>query len=487
VPERIHESRDPAGERPRHMTPEEFRRHGHAAVDWVASYLERLESFPVLAATPPGAVRAALPPAAPEAGEPFEAILADVERIILPGITHWQSPNFFAYFPANASPPAVLGDLISAGLGVQGMLWATSPACTELETHVLDWLADALALPEAFTSRGPGGGVIQDTASSATLCALLAARERALGGTATDGGLTGTLTAYASTQAHSSVEKAMGIAGLGRRQLRGVAVDGTFAMRPEALEAAITTDRAAGRTPCFAVATVGTTSSTAIDPVRPIAEICRRHGLWLHVDAALAGNAAVCPEFRHLHEGLDLADSYCVNPHKWLLTNFDLDCFYVADRAALVRALSILPEYLRNRATEAGAVIDYRDWQVPLGRRFRALKLWFVMRSYGLDGLRRHIRHHVALARDFADRVAADPRFEVVAPVPLNLVCFRLRGDDGPNERLLARLNDSGALFLTHTKLDGRFVLRLAIGGTYTTARHVAAAWERIRAEAAAG
>ena len=469
------------------MTPAEFRRHGHAAVEWVASYLERLESFPVLATAVPGAVRAALPPAPPEAGEPFEAILRDVERLILPGITHWQSPNFFGYFPANASPPAILGDLVSAGLGVQGMLWATSPACTELETHVLDWLADALDLPEAFTSRGPGGGVIQDTASSATLCALLAARERALGGTATDGGITSTLTVYASTQAHSSVEKAVGIAGLGRRQLRGIATDGAFALRPDALETAIVADRADGRTPCCVVATVGTTSSTAIDPLRPIAEVCRRQGLWLHADAALAGNAAVCPEFRHLQDGLELADSYCVNPHKWLLTNFDLDCFYVADRAALVRALSILPEYLRNRATEAGAVIDYRDWQVPLGRRFRALKLWFVMRSYGLEGLRRHIRHHVALARAFAGWVAADARFELVAPVPLNLVCFRLRADDAANERLLARLNESGALFLTHTRLDGRIVLRLAIGGTYTTARHVAGAWDRIRAVAAEG
>jgi len=466
------------------MTPEEFRRHGHAAVDWVASYLERLEQFPVVARTAPGDVRATLPPAAPEAGEPFETILHDVERLILPGITHWQSPNFFAYFPANTSPPAILGDLVSAGLGVQGMLWATSPACTELETHVLDWLADALALPEAFTSRGPGGGVIQDTASSATLCALLAARERALGGSATDGGGRQTLTAYASTQAHSSVEKAVGIAGLGRRQLRGIALDPAFAMRPDALEAAIVADKAEGWTPGFVAATIGTTSSTAIDPVRAIGAVCRRHGVWLHVDAALAGNAAICPEFRHLQDGLELADSYCVNPHKWLLTNFDLDCLYVADRAALVRALSILPEYLRNRATEAGAVIDYRDWQVPLGRRFRALKLWFVMRSYGLEGLRRHIRHHVALARAFAGWVEADPRFEVVAPVPLNLVCFRLRGDDAPNERLLNRLNDSGALHLTHTRLDGRYVLRLAIGGTYTTRRHVAAAWDRIRAEA---
>jgi aromatic-L-amino-acid decarboxylase len=365
------------------------------------------------------------------------------------------------------------------------MLWATSPACTELETHVLDWLADALGLPAAFTSRGAGGGVIQDTASSATLCALLAARDRVTGGAATERGTPAGLTAYASSQAHSSVEKAVGVAGLGRKQLRSVEVDGTFAMRPDALDAALRADRAAGCVPCFAVATVGTTSSTAVDPVRAIADVCRRHGVWLHVDAALAGNAALCPEFRPLQDGLELADSYCVNPHKWMLTNFDCDAFYVADRTALLRALSILPEYLRNQATDAGAVIDYRDWQIPLGRRFRALKLWFVMRSYGLEGLRRHIRHHVDLAQRFAEWVRADPRFEIVAPVPLNLVCFRLRGADEPNERLLAALNATGTVFLTHTRLDGRLVLRLAVGATFTAARHVEAAWRWIRACAA--
>jgi len=466
---------------PRHMTPEEFRRAGHAAVDWVASYLERLPTFPVLARTAPGDVRAALPAHAPEAPEPFDAILADLDRVIVPGLTHWQSPNFFAFFSANASPPAILGELVSAGLGVQGMLWATSPACTELETHVLDWLADALGLPERFTSRGPGGGVIQDTASSATLCALLAARDRVTGGAATADGLPAGLTVYASSQAHSSVEKAVGIAGLGRKHLRLIEVDEAFAMRPSALDDAIRRDREAGYTPCLVSATVGTTSSTAMDPIRAIADVCRRHGVWLHVDAALAGNAAVCPEFRQWQDGVAEADSYCVNPHKWLLTNFDCDAFYVADRGALIRALTILPEYLRNAATEAGAVIDYRDWQVPLGRRFRALKLWFVMRSYGLEGLRRHIRHHVALAQRFAEWVQGDARFEIVAPAPLNLVCFRLRADDGPNERLLARVNASGRVYLTHTRLAGRFTLRLAVGATYTTAEHVEAAWHRIQ------
>jgi aromatic-L-amino-acid decarboxylase len=463
------------------MTPDEFRRYGREVVDWVAGYLERVERFPVLSQAAPGEIRAALPADPPEDGEPFDAILADVDRVILPGITHWQSPNFYAYFPGNASGPAMLGELLSAGLGVQGMLWATSPACTELESHVLDWLATLLSLPGRFRSGGPGGGVIQDTASSATLCALLAARERATDGAGNRAGIDRRLAVYGSTQAHSSVEKAAGIAGVGRSNLRTIPVDDGFAMRPEALDHAIAADRAAGITPVMVVATVGTTSSAAVDPVPAIGEICRRHGVWLHVDAALAGNAAVCPELRWVHQGLELADSYCVNPHKWLLTNFDCDAFYVADRAALLRALSVLPEYLRNPATESGGVIDYRDWQIPLGRRFRALKLWCVIRWYGAAGLRRHVRHHVDLARHFADLVAGDPRFELAAPVRLNLVCFRLRAGDDASRRLLESLNASGALYLTHTRLADRYVLRFAIGSPLTERRHVDRAWEAIR------
>ena len=463
-------------------TPEEFRRAGYAAIDWVADYLANLEHYPVLADVDPGAIRANLPTEPPMHGEPFEAVLRDLTAVILPGITHWQSPNFFGYFPANASGPAILGDLVASGLGVQGMLWATSPACTELETHVLDWLVDMLALPAQFRSDSAGGGVIQDTASSSTLCAVLAARERATGFVTDRGGIDRRLIAYASTQAHSSVEKAVRIAGLGSENLRLIEVDDTFAMRPDALEQAVTQDRQAGHTPCFVCATVGTTSSTAIDPLGAIGAVCRRHGLWLHVDAALAGSAALCPEFRWIHDGLEAADSYCFNPHKWMLTNFDCDCFYVADRASLVRTLSILPEYLRNRATESGAVIDYRDWHIPLGRRFRALKLWFVIRHYGVEGLQQHIRTHVGLAQEFASWVEADDRFALAAPAPLSLVCFRHLGDDEVNERLMTRLNRSGKIFLTHTKLAGRFVLRLAIGGTYTERRHVEEAWRLIRA-----
>ncbi|HUY84448.1 MAG TPA: pyridoxal-dependent decarboxylase [Steroidobacteraceae bacterium] len=469
-----------------HMSADEFRRQGRAVVDWVADYMARVERLAVASTVRPGEIRAQLPEAAPLHGEPFERMLADVESLILPGITHWQSPNFFAYFPANASGPAILGELLSAGLGVQGMLWSTSPACTELETRVLDWLVPMLGLPERFLSTGSGGGVIQDSASSATLCALLAARERATRFESNRRGADGKLVAYCSTQTHSSVEKAAKIAGVGAANLRQIEVDGNFAMRPDALARQIAADVAAGSVPFFVCATVGTTSSNAIDPVREIARNCRERGLWLHVDAAMCGTAALCPEFRHIHDGVEFADSYCFNPHKWMFTNFDCDCFYVADRKHLIDTLSVLPEYLRNRATESGEVIDYRDWQIPLGRRFRALKLWFVIRHYGVAGLRHHLREHVRLAQRFAGWVRDDPRFELAAPAPLNLVCFRLRREEAANQRLLAALNASGELYLTHTKLDGKLTLRLCVGQTHTEERHVEAAWRRILAETAA-
>jgi aromatic-L-amino-acid decarboxylase len=471
-------------EKSRHMTPDEFRRHGHAVVDWIADYYSRIESFPVLSQLKPGQLRASLPPSAPHHGESFDAILADVEKLILPGITHWQSPNFFAYFPCNASGPAILGDLLSSGFGLQGMLWATSPACTELETHVLDWLVPMLGLPEKFLSTSTGGGVIQDTASSASLCALLAGRERATNYASNTKGCTGKLVAYCSTQTHSSVEKAAKVAGLGAANLRAIEVDKKFAMRADALARQIAQDKSAGLVPCFVCATVGTTSSNAIDSVSEIARMCREHNIWLHVDAAMSGTAALCPEFRHIHAGIDRADSYCFNPHKWMFTNFDCDVFYVADRKALIQTLSVLPEYLRNQATESGAVIDYRDWHIPLGRRFRALKLWFVLRHYGIEGLQHHIREHVALAQEFADWVRNDDRFEVAAPVPLNLVCFRLKAGDAANQSLMERLNRSGDLYLTHTKLNDRFTLRMSIGGTNTERRHVESAWKRIQEEA---
>jgi len=477
-----------------HMTPEEFRRYGHAMVDWIADYQSRIESFPVMAKVKPGEIRAALPVNPPAKGEPFDAMLKDVERVILPGVTHWQSPNFFAYFPSNGSGPGILGDLLSSGLGVQGMLWSTSPACTELETHVLDWLVGMLGLPEKFLSSKSGGGVIQDTASSAALCALLAGRERATNYTSNKQGGNGRLVAYVSSQAHSSLEKAAMISGIGTENLRLIEVDENFAMRPEALARQIEADKKNGLTPCFVCATVGTTSSNAMDPVEAIGEICRKHNLWLHVDAAMSGTAMLCPEFRHLQKGVELADSYNFNPHKWMATNFDCSCFWVADRKALIQTLSILPEYLRNQASESGAVIDYRDWHIQLGRRFRALKLWFVIRHYGVEGLQSFVREHVRLAQEFAGWVRGDSRFELAAPAPLNLVCFRYEGGDGTNQKIanreianqkiMDRLNRSGDLFLTHTKLNGKLTLRLCVGQLRTGERHVRRAWERIQEEA---
>ncbi len=468
-----------------HMSPEEFRRHGHAVVDWIADYRARIESFPVLSRVQPGEIRAKLPANPPAQGEPFDQILADIDRIVLPGITHWQSPNFYAYFPSNSSGPGVLGDLLSSGLGVQGMLWSTSPACTELETHVLDWLVPMLGLPEKFLSSSAGGGVIQDTASSASLCALLAARERATHFASNTKGCNGRLIAYCSTQTHSSLDKAMKIAGMGSDNLRHIPVDVNFAMRADALAQQIAADIKAGLVPCFVCATVGTTSSCAVDPVREIARVCGEHKLWLHVDAAMSGTAALCPEFRSIHDGVEFADSYTFNPHKWMFTTFDCNCFYVADRKHLIQTLSILPEYLRNQATESGAVIDYRDWHIQLGRRFRSLKLWFVIRHYGVEGLQYHIREHVRLAQQFVGWVRGDARFELAAPATLNLVCLRLRSGDADNQQLMDRLNASGDLYLTHTKLDGKFTLRMCIGQTNTEARHVERAWERIQQETA--
>ena len=459
-----------------HLTPDELRARAAEVADWVASYHERLDGLPVQPAVEPGDIRGLLPRHPPERPEPFADVLADLERIVLPGTTGWQAPGWFAYFPANSTGPAMLADLVSAGLGQQGMLWSTGPACTELETVVLDWLVELLDLPDRFRSTGSGGGVIEDSASSATLCALVAARHRATSA----GASLDRLRAYTSTQAHSSVAKAARIAGLAPDQLVTVVVDDAHAMRAEELADAMGADRAAGMAPFFVVATAGTTSSLAFDPVGAIAPITREHGAWLHVDAAMAGSAAVCPELRWVHDGLDGADSYVFNPHKWLFTTFDCSCFYVADRAALVSALSIDPEYLRNPASERGDVVDYRDWQIPLGRRFRALKLWFVLRHYGAEGVRHHVREHVRLAAGFARRLANDPRLELAAPTTLNLVCFRHRGGDDATERLLRDLNATRRVFLTHTRLDDRFVIRVSVGSWTTEERHVDELWSLV-------
>lgn len=468
-----------------HMTPDEFRKYGHAFVDWVARYMEEVEEYPVLSQVEPGDIRARLPLRPPEHGESMDDVLKDMDDIIMPGITHWQSPGFYAYFPSNTSGPSILGDILSSGVNVQGMLWSSSPACTELETLMMDWLVDMLGLPDRFLSGGSGGGVIQDSASSSTLCAVLAAREHATGLRSNEHGCDGNLVAYCSSQTHSHLEKDIRVAGIGGANLRALDVDEDFALRPDLLEEAVLADQAAGRRPFLVVATVGTTSSNAMDPLPEIGRICRRYGLWMHVDGAMCGTAAVCPEFRWIHEGLEHADSYVFNPHKWMFTGFDCSAFFVADRAKLINALSILPEYLRNAATASGAVTDYRDWQVPLGRRFRALKLWLTIRHYGVEGIRHHVREHVALAQEFAGWVDEDADFVRVAPVPLNLVCFRHRGGDEVGQKVMETVNNSGKMFLSHTRLDDRFVLRMSIGQAGTQRRHVIAAWRALKEAAA--
>jgi aromatic-L-amino-acid decarboxylase len=467
-----------------HLTPAQFRTSAYKMIDWITAYYERIESFPVLSQVKPGAILDALPQSPPSFGVSFEKTMKEFERSILPGITHWQSPNFFAYFPANASGPAILGDLLSSGLGVQGMLWATSPSCTEVETRILDWLAEIMDLPEAYRSQSTGGGVIQDSASVATFCAILAARERATGFESNEFGCRQELVAYTSSQAHSSVEKGIKAAGVGRRNLRLIEVDSSFAMLPQELAEAIAQDKQAGRVPFLVCATAGTTSSLAFDPIRVIGEVCRQHGVWLHVDAAMAGTVALCPEFRWTLDGLELADSFVFDPHKWMFTNFDCSCLYVADRTALTGALSVTPEYLRNRPSETYSVIDYREWHLALGRRFRALKLWFLIQHYGTEGLRHHIRRHVEIAQKLAEWIREDSRFEIMAPATLNLICFRLAGSDSRNEQLLQMLNLSGKLYLSHTKLNDKYTLRFCVGQTTTELHHVERAWSEIRSAA---
>jgi aromatic-L-amino-acid decarboxylase len=463
-----------------HMTPEQFRREGKKMIDWIADYYENIEKYPVLSQVKPGEIKEKLPENPPQKGESFNEIMQDVNEKIMPGITHWQSPNFFAYFPANTSFPSILGDLASSGLGVQGMIWATSPAATELETRVLDWLAEMMEMPEKFRSTSTGGGVIQDTASTSALTAVIAARERATKFESNKNGVRQKLVAYVSTQTHTSLEKAIKMAGIGKENLRAIEVDEKFAMQPDLLEKQIQQDKENGLQPFFVCATIGTTSSNAMDPVREIGEICRRENCWLHVDAAMSGTAMLCPEFRYLNNGVEFADSYCFNPHKWMFTNFDCDVFWVANRNELIHTFSILPEYLKNKATESGAVFDYRDWHVQLGRRFRSLKLWFVIRHYGVEGLQHHIRKHVEIAQKFASWIQNSDDFELVVEPPLNLVCFRHKAGDDFNIRLMNEINEQGKIFFTHTKLNNQIVLRMSIGQTNTEEKHVEKAWEII-------
>ena len=470
------------------LTPEEFRQLGHAVVDWVAGYRHRLADLPVRSQVPPGWVAQRLPSTLPEHPEPLQAMLSDVDRMLVPGITHWQHPSFFGYFPANASLISLLGDLLSGGLGVQGMLWSTSPACTELEQHLLDQLALALGLGEQWTHPGGGGGVLQDTASSATLVALLAALHRSSGGRWRESGVDGTETVYVSGETHSAVAKAVRVAGLGSGALRVVGAEArTGAMSVPALRRAVAADVAAGGRPVLVCATIGTTGTGAVDPVRAIAAVCAEYGAWLHVDAAWAGVAALCAELREPFDGVELADSYCTNAHKWLLTTFDASMMWTRHGRALPDALSITPEYLRDAASESGTVVDYRDWQVPLGRRFRALKLWAVLRGLGLHGIREHLRRHVAWAAELAGWVRAEPGFTLVTEPSFALVCLRVvtgageRADDAASRAVLERINSSGAAMLTHTVFAGRYVIRVAIGAVSTERHHVTALWELLR------
>jgi aromatic-L-amino-acid decarboxylase len=464
------------------MHPDEFRRHAHELVDWMADYMARVGELPVTPPVAPGDVRRRLPASPPDVGEPFESLFEDFRELILPGMTHWNHPGWFAYFPGNNSAPSVLGEMLTATIGAQCMSWVTSPAATELEQVVLEWLREMVGLPGAFV------GSIQDTASTATLVALLSAREHASGGASGLQGMSGApvLTVHASREAHSSVDKGVKLAGYGLEHLRRIPTDSAYAMDVAALEQEIERDLAAGLRPACVVASIGTTSSTAVDPVPAIAAICRRYRIWLHVDAAYAGSAAIVPELRDRFAGWDLADSIVLNPHKWLLTNFDCTAYYVRDREALLSTFSLTPEYLRTTHDEQ--VVNYRDWGIQLGRRFRALKLWFVIRSYGVEGLRAVIRRHVALAGELARWVDEAPDFERMAPVPFGLVCFRYRPPgaseeelDALNERLLAAVNATGRVFMTHTRLGGRYTIRLVIGQRATERRHVEEAWRLIR------
>lgn len=466
------------------LDPESFRQQAHRVADWMADYLRDIAAYRVQPGVEPGAIRASIPPNPPERGEEFGAIMAEFERVIVPGMTHWGHPGFYGYFPANTSPPSILAEMLTATLAAQCMSWSTSPAATELEQAMMDWLRQMLGLPAAFT------GVIQDTASTATLVALITAREKALG---RSGGQTvrrsvDELTVYTSEEANFSVAKAARLAGFRPEHIRLIETDAEAAMSVPALEAMIARDREAGLVPGAVVATVGTTGSTAIDPVPAVAQLCRREACWLHVDAAFAGSAAIVPEMRWLLAGVDHADSLVVNPHKWLLVNFDCSAYFVRDPAALLRAFAVSAEILRG--TYDREAVNFRDWGVQLGRRFRALKLWFVIRTYGVEGLRSLIREHIRLGKLFASWVAADPDFEVIGEPRLATVCFRLvRGErsevsedlDAANQELLRRINATGKIFLTGTRLKGRYLLRLALGHLTTTETHLREAWNLVK------
>jgi aromatic-L-amino-acid decarboxylase len=464
------------------MNTEEFRSNAHDLVDWMADYLGNPEQYPVKPDLRPGDIKRQLPVAAPGDGEDFQTIFCDFKELIVPGMTHWQHPGFFAYFPANNSEPSVLAEMLTATMGAQCMLWLTSPAAEELEERVMEWLRDILGLPGEFT------GVIQDSSSSATLVALLTAREKKSAFEINRRGFTPAdcFRVYTSTQGHSSIDKDVKIAGIGIENLVKIEVDEAFAMQSDKLQEAIERDLAAGLIPLAVVSTFGTTSSTAIDPVGEIGKICKRYGCWHHVDASYAGTALMLPEISMLMPEIGQCDSFVVNPHKWMFTNFDCSAYFIRDRHALVNTFSILPEYLKT--AEDKLVNNYRDWGVPLGRRFRALKLWFVIRTYGISGMQQKIRNHIAFGQWLKEEILRTPGVELMAPVPFNLVCFRFHPEgldddtslDNYNEKILQKINRSGKIFLTPTRLGGKYVIRFVAGQTHTSAEHVRTGWEYI-------
>lgn len=464
------------------MTPDEFRLHAHKLVEWMADYMENVESFPVKSKVAPGDIFGKIPDTPPLSGEVFDNLVNDFNDIIMPGISHWQNPNFFAYFPANTSPPSILAEMMIATLGSQCMIWETSPAAAELEEKMMNWLRDMIGLPSDFE------GVIQDTASTATLAAIITAREKISGFSINNEGGAGneTLRVYCSEQTHSSVEKAVKICGIGRKNLVKIPVKEDFSINPVKLEEAILADREKGFIPCCVVATIGTTGTTAIDPLKAVGEICDKFKVWLHVDAAMAGTALILPEFQWMLEGREYIDSFVFNPHKWMFTNFDCSAYFVKDPSSLIKTFEILPEYLKTRSR--GKVNDYRDWGLPLGRRFRALKLWSVIRSYGLEGLREKVRYHIDIAKNLKNLISDENDFEVLAPVVISVVCFRYKPDrldekqlNSLNEKLNHQLNDSGKIYLTHTVINGKYSLRMVTSQTNVTMEHVTKAWELIK------
>lgn len=467
------------------MDLDDFRNYAHRIVDWTADYLETVEKYPVKSQVEPGEIINNLPLEAPITGEDFEKIYTDFKEIIIPGITHWQSPNFFAYFPANSSHVSILAEMLMTTLGAQCMSWVTSPAATELEERVMEWLRDMIGLPKNFS------GVIQDTASTSTICSLLTARENLTNYEINSTGMNdkGILTVYCSTETHSSIEKAVKIVGTGKENLRKIPVDEKYALKTEALKEAIESDINKGMKPMAVVATIGTTGSTAVDPLKQIAEICSKYKIWLHVDAALAGTALLLPEYQWMIEGIEYVDTFVFNPHKWMFTNFDCSAYFIKDPEALVRTFEILPEYLK---TKAEGVKNFRDWGLQLGRRFRALKLWFVIRHFGIEGLQQKVRFHISLADSLRQKIEKTPNFELLAPVPLNTICFRYNPPtidaneelNRVNEELLQRLNNSGKLYMTHTKLNGKYTLRFVTGQTRVQKKHVDQAWILIQEEA---